>query len=51
MRSINFLIIPLFVILLSECGASKQTPIPLSASIELDDTYTLIWNGISKAYR
>lgn len=51
MRRMIFWIIPLFVILLSGCGASKKTPIPLSASVELDDTCTIIWNGISKAYR
>lgn len=32
-------------------GTSQKTIIPLNKSIEPDDTYTIIWNGISKAYR
>jgi hypothetical protein len=32
------------------CSSSKQVIVPLSDTIELDDTYTIIWNGISKAY-
>lgn len=39
------------LMLLAGCGTSKQVVIPLSRSVELDDTYTIIWNGISKAYR
>lgn len=32
-------------------AAGQKTIIPLSNSVELDDTYTIIWNGTSKAYR
>ncbi|MFN8355640.1 MAG: hypothetical protein U0Y10_14380 [Spirosomataceae bacterium] len=36
---------------LASCSSSKQAIIPLNRSVELDDTYTIIWNGVSKAYR
>lgn len=36
---------------LTSCTSSKQAIVPLSPTVELDDTYTIIWNGISKAYR
>lgn len=36
---------------LTSCNTSKQVTVPLSPSVALDDTYTIIWNGISKAYR
>lgn len=32
-------------------ATGQKTVIPLSNTVELDDTYTIIWNGISKAYR
>lgn len=37
--------------ILASCSNTKQVIVPLSDSIELDDTYTIIWNGIGKAYR
>ncbi|MEZ5107284.1 MAG: hypothetical protein R2757_22455 [Draconibacterium sp.] len=37
--------------ILASCSSSKQIIVPFSDFIELDDTYTIIWNGISKAYR
>ncbi|MGE4541086.1 MAG: hypothetical protein AB7D35_07485 [Bacteroidales bacterium] len=51
MRKMIYWATCLFVIILSGCSSTKQTPIPLSASVELDDTYTIIWNGIGKTYR
>lgn len=38
-------------ILLLGCNTSRKLTIPYADSLELDDTYTIIWNGISKAYR
>jgi len=35
----------------ASCSSSKQVIVPLNNSVQLDDTYTIIWNGISKAYR
>lgn len=32
-------------------ATGQKTVIPLSNTVELDDTYTIIWNGVSKAYR
>lgn len=32
-------------------AAGQKSVIPLNKSVESDDTYTIIWNGISKAYR
>lgn len=37
--------------ILTGCSTSKQVVIPLSRSVELDDAYTIIWNGIGKSYR
>ncbi len=56
MKRVNMksLFIPLTVITIlfsTACSTSKQTVIPLNHSLELNDTYTIIWNGISKAYR
>lgn len=36
---------------LASCTTSKQSIIPLDASIELDDAYTIIWHGKGEAYR
>lgn len=41
----------LALIILSGCSRSNEVTIPLSDSLTFDDTYTIIWNGISKAYR
>ena len=38
-------------ICLAACSTSKKTVIPFSSSVQLDDAYTIIWNGISEAYR
>ena len=32
-------------------GQKKQAAIPLSATAQIEDTYTIIWNGVSLAYR
>ncbi|MEL7529916.1 MAG: hypothetical protein AAFN10_01335 [Bacteroidota bacterium] len=46
---------PLFICLLSftflSCSSSLQTIVPLAEKPKVEDTYTIIWNGISKAYR
>jgi hypothetical protein len=44
-------VIAVYAICLTNCSAPKNTSIPLSKTILLDDTYTIIWNGISQAYR
>lgn len=36
---------------LSFSAAGQKNTIPFSTSVDLDDTYTIIWNGLSKAYR
>lgn len=51
MKKLVFSIAAMAVMILMSCSAPRQTVIPLSRSVELDDTYTIIWNGISKAYR
>lgn len=33
------------------CASGQKNTIPFNTSLELDDTYTIIWNGVSKAYR
>ncbi|MBY0427279.1 MAG: hypothetical protein K2Q22_16710 [Cytophagales bacterium] len=37
--------------LFTGCSSPKPITIPLQRSLEWNDTYTIIWNGISKAYR
>jgi hypothetical protein len=32
-------------------GQKKQAAIPLSPTVQIEDTYTIIWNGVSLAYR
>jgi hypothetical protein len=36
---------------LSGCGVTKNAIIPLSSKLTIEDTYTIIWNGTSEAYR
>ncbi|MDX2247278.1 MAG: hypothetical protein SF052_10900 [Bacteroidia bacterium] len=36
---------------LASCTVSEKAIIPLSEEIKIEDTYTIIWNGTSKAYR
>ena len=35
---------------LGSCSSSKNNPIPVSNKINFEDTYTIIWNGYSKAF-
>lgn len=51
MKKVFFSIATIAYMLLTSCSTSRQTTLPLSRSLELDDTYTIIWNGISQAYR
>lgn len=41
----------LLLLVVTGCSSSNQVIVPLSRSVLLDGTYTMIWNGISKAYR
>lgn len=51
MKKVIFSATAIIFMVLASCSTSKQVTVPLSRSVELDDTYTIIWNGISKAYR
>jgi hypothetical protein len=51
MKELIYAAIAITSLILASCNSSKQAIVPLNRSIELDDTYTIIWNGISKAYR
>lgn len=51
MKKVFIAIATLTAMIFASCSTSKQAIIPLNQSVELDDTYTIIWNGISKAYR
>jgi hypothetical protein len=46
-----FPVVFLLVTLLPFCAVAQKNSIPFSNSLAFDDTYTIIWNGISKAYR
>lgn len=32
-------------------ASGQKNTLPFNTAVELDDTYTIIWNGVSKAYR
>lgn len=51
MKHLLYYLIILTAFSLISCNSSKQTIIPLSKTLQLHDTYTINWNGISKAYR
>jgi len=51
MKKLNFYAITIISMIIASCSSSKQVIIPLNSSVQLDDTYTIIWNGISEAYR
>lgn len=50
-RLISFAIVAILITVYGCSRSTGQTTIPFSRSLELEDTYTIIWNGISKAYR
>ncbi|HEY8401668.1 MAG TPA: hypothetical protein VIK89_10420, partial [Cytophagaceae bacterium] len=51
MKKIILSVITIISIVLVSCRSSRQVIVPLNRTVELDDTYTIIWNGVSKAYR
>ncbi|MGH1335211.1 MAG: hypothetical protein ACRBFS_03720 [Aureispira sp.] len=38
-------------LLLGSCSSTNQIIVPLTATANIEDTYTIIWNGTSKAFR
>jgi hypothetical protein len=50
MKNLIYSAIAITAIILTNCNSSKEVIVPLSPTVELDDNYTIIWNGISKAY-
>jgi hypothetical protein len=40
----------LTAILLTSCSSTKKITIPVDSKVSFEDTYTIIWNGYSKAY-
>lgn len=51
MKKVILLATSVISIIFAGCSSSQQITVPLSRTVELNDTYTIIWNGISKAYR
>lgn len=51
MKKAFFPLLVFIIIGLTACSTSQKVSIPLNTSLPLDDTYTIIWNGISQAYR
>lgn len=37
-------------IIFTSCSSAKKVTIPVESKISFEDTYTIIWNGYSKAY-
>lgn len=50
MKKVIISVATITAMIFASCSTPKQAIIPLNRSVELDDTYTIIWNGISKAY-
>jgi hypothetical protein len=40
----------LITLSLTSCSSTKKVTIPLDSEISFEDTYTIIWNGYSKAF-
>jgi hypothetical protein len=51
MKQMLFYLSAIALLWLSGCSASNKVIIPLSSQVVVDDTYTIIWNGSSIAYR
>jgi hypothetical protein len=48
----QFILVIGTLVLINACGiAKKTTVVPTSSQIEFEDTFTIIWNGKSEAYR
>jgi hypothetical protein len=47
-QTVSLLFIATFAL---SCSNSKKIIVPLDTNPSINDTYTIIWNGISKAYR
>jgi hypothetical protein len=51
MKKSHFLIAAAALFCLTGYKASSQVIIPLTDKLQVEDTYTIVWNGISEAYR
>lgn len=51
MKKLNQVFMFVLLITLTSCGSSKDTIIPKTDEINLDEGYTIIWYGRSKVYR
>jgi hypothetical protein len=51
MKKVILTVASALLMLLASCSNLQQSIIPPTSSLEFDDSYTIIWNGISKAYR
>ncbi|MCU0432647.1 MAG: hypothetical protein MUC87_04235 [Bacteroidia bacterium] len=51
MKKTTIILASLAFLGIASCTSTKTAVIPLSDKLEIEDTYTIIWNGISEAYR
>jgi hypothetical protein len=51
MKQITLFFAASFLVFQAGCKSSLQTTIPLSTTLPFEDAYTIIWNGVSEAYR
>lgn len=51
MKKAIFSAAAIVAIVFASCGSPKQVTIPLNRSVDFDDAYAIVWNGVSKAYR
>ncbi len=51
MNKLHISIFALAIIWLAGCASSQKAVVPFSTKVVVEDTYTLIWNGTSEAYR
>jgi hypothetical protein len=51
MKMKSFFMCIVFCLSLYSCSNSSKIIVPLSSKVAIEDTYTIIWNGESKAFR
>jgi hypothetical protein len=51
MQKLKISVLALATISLLSCATSQNAVIPFASKVVVEDTYTIIWNGVSEAYR
>ena len=51
MKKLKFHLAVVSLVFFCACSSPEKAIVPLNPDPQLEDTYTIIWNGISNAYR